>query len=253
MEIRLKFLLGCLVIGTVFYVINWVILMALGVLFGSAFTAITSPSYTLSVIVDDSHTGRALPNATVTVYNVDGWKVTEGMTDESGRVSLTLRGDRYRIMASLSGYGISSKWVLLDSDREETVSIDPTPLLVLSLHAYDSRANRAIVGASVSVKDVNDVERISGATDESGIFATDPLEEGTYTYEVTHINYDAVAATVTLNETMIVDVPMERIGVKPVEHWGVQLLSIVMFMASLMIMGFLVIQVSKLKSTFEMD
>ena len=146
----------------------------------------------LDITVLDKDTQEPIPNAKVEIYDEDGNKVGEGVTDENGNLiveDLPIGDYTIKVTEVPDGYN-------KPDDKNTTVEEDKTTEVVievekekggLNIIVRDKDTDELIPGAKVEVYDEAGNKVGEGITDENGNLIVEDLPIGDYTIKVTEV------------------------------------------------------------------
>lgn len=136
----------------------------------------------------DASSGNALEGAQITVSNILNNTVFSGTTNESGKVTISgLDNGTYHYSETnvLDGYVKNTKTYTFTINADGTVTGDTsfsnTPTKV-TITKYDTKTNKPLAGAKISVISEDDKVVASGITDTNGKFEVSYLPIGKYKF-----------------------------------------------------------------------
>lgn len=155
---------------------------------------------------------KPLTNASVTVFNNDGFEKTM-MTDESGKIFLSeLEAGTYTVIANLDGYLANNQQIVIESNKTTTAKMTLTKAPIIGnafVKVSDVDGNTL---ANTTVKLFNDTHEYVLTTDENGTVVFENIDVGEYTVVASKDGYIEVKTNVTItkDETTNVEVVMEK-------------------------------------------
>lgn len=145
--------------------------------------------YTIHKI--DSHTGKLLEGAEITIYNADGSEYHSGITNENGELVLTkILPGKYTFKETLppAGYRLNKNTFSFEIDKdgyivseEDTIENSPT---IKTITKYG--VNRTLLsGAEITIYDDDGNVCYIAVTDNNGNITVSYLKPGNYTFKET--------------------------------------------------------------------
>jgi len=122
----------------------------------------------LSIYVYDAFTHDPIPNANVTIYDIRGNKVTQGRTDDHGRVMFKIRDGEYIVTSSAENY--ESQNVTVQVHGNTTLNIFLRNILTkIVITVVDSTTGRPLPNVRLRVKSDGLTNYKEGITNAKGI------------------------------------------------------------------------------------
>ena len=171
----------------------------------------------LDIAVKDKDTNESIPNAKVEVYDKDGNKVGEGVTDENGKLiveDLPIGDYTIKVTEVPDGYNKPDDTIVtVEEDKTaEAVILIEKKKGDLDITVKDKDTDEPIPGAKVEIYDEDGNKVGEGTTDENGKLIVEDLPIGDYTIKVTEVpdGYNKPDdTTVTVEEDKTTDVVIE--------------------------------------------
>src|SRR5690606_9740303 len=150
----------------------------------------TSGVLTLTVL--DQNTDAPIPDVSVVVSNVDSVVLQRGSTNAAGVfVSQELPGGVAYLRLSAPGYDTREYGVYIEGNVAESVTLMPLISGTLTITVTDAMNDQGIVGASVTITDIDESPIASGTTGAGGILVVESIPGGVVYIDVSAPGYQA--------------------------------------------------------------